>query len=595
MVNPPLSLSNWSLQKALDTQPDNYIKARIRIIYAIIFFSLVKASVVLIVATSQGQSLHAIRAGIGLLLYGIMLKYLLYKPSAIKPLAHVMTLAGLVVIWTNIFVYTHAINLVTVQFIFMILLSSFYTLNSLFGVIYSVIAILPVIIFLAVGGAANISFLPAAGQLASPGYEIMVILNFLTITICHYLFFDAFNVNLKEKEKLNAQLKISIDEANRLAATRANFLSTMSHELRTPLNSVIGITELLIDDNPDKKHKDNLKILQLSANDLLSLINNILDFNKIDSDMLVLEKVPVNISNYIQDTCEVLKIKATDKQLDFVLDIDNELKNINIITDPTRLSQLLYNLVGNAIKFTEQGGITIRLNCLNKTPDKATIKFCIEDTGIGINPDKHEAIFELFTQADAHTSRKYGGTGLGLSIVKQILSLFDSVLTLESKPGIGTTFCFTISFDYTIAETPKQLANNTKSAKFDHLKILIAEDNDVNRFLIKTQLDKHNITTVAVQNGKQAYEACLSNDFDAIFMDLHMPEMDGYEALRNIRAITDDKKSGVYIVAFTASVTEQEEIFKNGFNDYLYKPVNMNEVYAKLEKIAEHITQATLQ
>ncbi len=585
----PLSPFNWSLKKALDTEPDNFIKARIRIIYAIIVFALLKAIIVLTVGIINEQSLQAARALVALVLYIFMFKILLYKPSKMKMLAHIMMWVGIIVVWTNIFVYTHMINLVSIQFMFMVLLCSFYTLNVSFGIFYSALSILPVALYLATGGTSNLGISNVPGQIASPGYELIVILNFVSIAVAHFLFFDAFNISLREKEKLNSQLQVSITEANRLAASKSNFLSTMSHELRTPLNSVIGITELLIEDNPDQRHKDNLKILHHSANDLLALINNILDFNKIDSDMLELEKVPVNISDFMKDTCSVLKIKANDKQLDFILDIDKQLENINIITDSTRLSQLLYNLVGNAIKFTEEGSITVRLDCINKTEKETAIRFCITDTGIGIHPDKHEAIFEIFAQAESHTSRKYGGTGLGLAIVKQILNLFNSSLTLDSKPGVGTSFYFTITFDYTAAATVSKTptANNIP---LNHLRILIAEDNDVNRFLIKTQLDKRNITTVAVENGLKAYEACMNNEFDAIFMDLHMPEMDGYEATRKIRASSDPKKSGIYIIAFTASVTEQEEIVKNGFNDYLYKPVNMNEVLTKLEKIALHIS-----
>ncbi len=585
----PLSPFNWSLKKALDTEPDNFIKARIRIIYAIIVFALLKAIIVLTVGIINEQSLQAARALVALVLYIFMFKILLYKPSKMKMLAHIMMWVGIIVVWTNIFVYTHMINLVSIQFMFMVLLCSFYTLNVSFGIFYSALSILPVALYLATGGTSNLGISNVPGQIASPGYELIVILNFVSIAVAHFLFFDAFNISLREKEKLNSQLQVSITEANRLAASKSNFLSTMSHELRTPLNSVIGITELLIEDNPEQKHKDNLKILHHSANDLLALINNILDFNKIESDMLELEKVPVNLSDFMQATCSVLKIKANDKKLDFVLDIDKQLQNINIITDSTRLSQLLYNLVGNAIKFTEEGSITVRLDCINKTEKETAIRFCITDTGIGIHPDKHEAIFEIFAQAESHTSRKYGGTGLGLAIVKQILNLFNSSLTLDSKPGVGTSFYFTITFDYTSAATVSKTptANNIP---LNHLRILIAEDNDVNRFLIKTQLDKRNITTVAVENGLKAYEACMNNEFDAIFMDLHMPEMDGYEATRKIRASSDPKKSGIYIIAFTASVTEQEEIAKNGFNDHLYKPVNMNEVLAKLEKIALHVS-----
>ncbi len=579
-----LSIFNWSLRKALDTEPDSFIKARIRIIYTIILFSLLKAIIVIGISFGNEQWLQAVRAVIAFVFYMAMLKVLLYVPSRLKLLAHIMMQLGILVIWTNIFVYAHTLNLITVQFIFMIVLSSFYTLGGRAGIVYSLIGILPVLIFLVSQGNINLYLTNSAQVLASPGPEILVVLNFISIIVTHFLFFNAFHINLREKEKLNEQLQLSIAEANKLATSKSNFLSTMSHELRTPLNAVVGITELLLDDKPSERQKENLKILQQSSRDLLSLINNVLDINKIDSDKLVLESVPVRLAEYVRDTCSGLKMKAVDKGLDCRLDIDEQLENITVISDPTRISQLIYNLVGNAIKFTDKGSITFSLKCLNKTERGADILFSIEDTGIGIPADKHESIFEVFTQAEIHTTRKYGGTGLGLAIVKQVLALFNSSLQLESTEGKGSKFFFTIPFTIT-AEVSQAPAPNRK-ADLSHLKILVAEDNELNRLLMQKQLDKLGISTLIVENGKLAYDAYLAGQYDAIFMDLHMPVLDGYEATKQIRSITDNTKANVYIIAFTASVTEQQEISEAGFDDFLYKPVNMNDLHDKLEKVA---------
>lgn len=586
-MNKPLSFFNWSLSNTLDTIPDSFIKARVRILYTILLFSILKTLIVLGTGTVHEQWLQVIRAAIALLIYIALTKTLLYKPSLLTQLAHIMIFAGVVIVWTNIYVYAHKVNLITLQFVFMIILSSFYTLGSRLGFIYSVSGTLPVVLFLLSNGNVDMYIANSPQELASPGYEIIVILNFLSITIAHYLFFKAFNVNLDEKEKLNGQLQLSIAEANKLAASKSNFLSTMSHELRTPLNSVVGITELLLQDSHEEKQKENLKILQFSTLDLLSLINNVLDFNKTDSDNVVLEAVPFRLAEFIRHRCAGLKIKAIDKNLNFIVDIDKQLEETIIISDPTRLSQLIYNLVSNAIKFTDNGSITIKLDCVHKTENGVEVLFAVTDTGIGIQPDRHETIFNLFTQAESDITRKYGGTGLGLAIVKQVLALFNSKIQLDSTPGKGSKFYFTLPFITTTEETipGAKVAPLSETTDLGHLKILIAEDNELNRLLMQKQLDKFNIKPVLVENGEQAYQACLSGHYDAVFMDLHMPILDGYKATNKIRSLSDPEIANVYIIAFTASVTEQEKIFENGFNDFLYKPVNMNDLRDKLEKI----------
>ncbi len=548
--------------------------------------SLIKGIIILSLCIINYQPTQLIRAAIATVVYAILMRMLLLKPCQLKRIAHTMVWIGILVVWSSIFLYVQRINLVALQFLFMVILGSFYTLGSRLGIIYSAISSLPVIILFLLGGDSNLHVnTDNFQQLASPGYEILVVFNFITIIICHYLFYNSFQHNMEEKEKLNKQLQVSIAEANKLAATKSHFLSTMSHELRTPLNSVIGITELLIEDKPEKRQEENLRILQLSANDLLSLINNILDFNKIDSDMMVLEKLSFRLSEFMQNISISLRMKAAEKQLEFVLDIDEKLDKIWVSSDPTRLSQLIYNLAGNAIKFTESGEVIIKLTCTDKTEDTIHVNFTITDTGIGIHPDKHNSIFESFTQAESDTSRKYGGTGLGLAIVKQLVTLFNSTLQMESSPGNGTSFIFNIAFTTVQNEEQVRYKNTSNTNNYSHLHLLIAEDNDINRLLMHKQLEKMGVKATLVENGLQAYEACIAHNYDAILMDLHMPVMNGHEAVKKIRALNDNTKANTYIIAFTASVTEQQEIFNNGFNDFLYKPVNMQELNNKLENI----------
>lgn len=556
-----------------------------RIIYAILLFSILKTLVVIGFGGGAGQWLQVTRAVIACVIYVVLVKVLLYKPVYLKVLTHVMILVGVLVVWTNIFVYAHKINLVTVQFVYMIALSSFFVLGSRYGIFYAVTGILPIVLFLFFHGNGGIYAPGAPQEFVSPGFEIIVILNFISLVVSHYLFFEAINVNISEKEKLNRQLQSSIAEANELAESKSNFLSTMSHELRTPLNSVVGISELLLEDKPEERQKENLTILQFSALDLLSLINNILDFNKIDSDKLTLEQVPVRPAEFMLNICAVLRIKAANKHLQLLLEMDEGLKKMNVITDPIRLSQVMYNLIGNAIKFTEKGSVTVKLSLVTKTESEAAVLFSIADTGIGIHPDKHEQIFELFTQAESHLTRKHEGTGLGLAIVKKILALFGSRIELESSQGRGSRFFFTIPFVIAAEDAGTNTPTAGEKADLSHLRILIAEDNDVNRMILMKQMDKLNVKPVIVENGEDAYEAFIAGDFDLIFLDLHMPVSDGYQAIKQIRALPAPK-GDVHIIAFTASVTEQQKIIDAGFDDYLYKPVNMSDLREKLEKIA---------
>jgi two-component system, sensor histidine kinase len=584
-MSTPLSLTNWSLTKALQTLPGSFERARVRIIFILLAFAVLKSLAVIGVALYAAQAEQLPRAIAALVSYMILIKAVLSFPSQLRIFSHIMLIAGLLLITSNIFLYTHRVNLVTLQFVFMAILGSFYTLGNRAGVVYSILSVLPVLVFLYSGGDAT----PARGtsiELASPGFEIIATLNFLTIAFAHYYFFKAFDTNIREKERLNAQLQVSAAAAQKVAETRTNFLATMSHELRTPLNSVIGLTELMSNDKRDHSQKENLDILRNSALDLLSLINNILDINKLDSGKLRLENVPFPLYQLINNVCSVLKVKARDKQLELILEADEALKDIMVLSDPTRLSQVLYNLVGNAIKFTEKGSVTVQLELAKRTGDHADVMFSISDTGIGIHPDRHHSIFETFTQAETDTTRKYGGTGLGLSIVQQVLSLFNSGIRLESAPGEGSRFFFHILFDTVSAARAEEYMTPNAVSNLDHLRILVAEDNDINKLVLQQQLDNLNVSAVMVADGKAAYDECMAREYDAILLDLDMPGWDGYETTKKIRSHNDPEKSNAYLIAFTASVSEERHIIENGFDDYLYKPVSIKDLRQKLEKIA---------
>jgi CheY-like chemotaxis protein len=293
----------------------------------------------------------------------------------------------------------------------------------------------------------------------------------------------------------------------------------------------------------------------------------------------------MNLSDFLRNICAVLRVKADNKQIGLLVDIDPELEQLRVLCDPTRLSQVIYNLAGNAIKFTDEGTVTVKLSIVSTSADNVEVRCAVIDTGIGIRPENHEAIFELFSQGESNILRRYGGTGLGLAIVKKILTMFNSSIQLESTPGKGSAFYFTLSLPITDQMTEQTNGDTQHNIKLDHLRMLIAEDNDLNRMIMIKQMENLGIKPVIVENGQEAVNALSAEDFDIVLMDLHMPVLDGYETIRQIRKLPDPTKANIHIVAFTASVTEQQQIFQSGFNDYLYKPVNMNDLRTKLEKI----------
>lgn len=575
-----LSPWNWSFKKAFSRLTDNFAKAQARILLVIVAFSMVKCLVVLYYSAMAGQQLQFTRALVMLAAYIILLKIFLSRPSSVPLFTHLLLVIGLLVIWTNFLFYTHQITIPILQFMFMVVVCSFYILGSRMGFIYSLIATLPII---ATEILKDLPTVKESELLGSAAINLVVILNMFTIIGTHYFIYKAFRQNMDEKEQLNKQLEQHAIEATRLAAARTAFASTMSHELRTPLYSVIGITELLMKDVKDKAQRENLNILRYSASDLLSLVNNILDINKLDSNKTELEQTSFNLFELVKNVCSVLQLKANEKQLQLHLQADESLQALEVTSDPTRLTQVMYNLVGNAIKFTDEGSVTVDLRLVQQTPADATIAFTVTDTGIGISPEKQQEIFEPFTQASKDTKRIYGGTGLGLTIVKEILSLLGTTIHLHSEPGKGTSFDFILSLPKSAAHDEKNAAAS-KSIDISGLRILVAEDNQVNQLILQKQLETLNLRAIMVNNGREAFDMIAQQDFDAVLLDLDMPEMDGYETVTRIREHRKAEQPTAHLIAFTASVYNQQQILSSGFDDYLYKPVELKALRASLEK-----------
>jgi len=393
-------------------------------------------------------------------------------------------------------------------------------------------------------------------------------------------------IDITAKKKAEHELISAKEEAIQLNRAKDMFISVMSHEIRTPLNAVIGISHLLMEDNPNESQRENLKILKFSADNLMTLINDVLDFTKIETGNIELEKIPVDLRELAYSVVNSMQFKAKGKDIYLKAQIDENLPE-NVIGDKTRICQILLNLVGNSVKFTDKGGVTIDLKVIGQTDHEVRIRFEVSDTGIGIAADKINTIFESFKQADANITRLYGGTGLGLAITKRLVELHDSRINVESTYGQGSKFWFTITFD----KSGNTLKTKIKTVEIGlKLNILVVDDNQINRLLIDKVLKKWGVNADFAENGVQALEKIeAKGNYDVVLMDIHMPQMGGLEATKVLRAKTDTYSQQLPIIALTASMLNNQMgmIGEAGMNDYILKPFNPKELYDKISKFSK--------
>jgi signal transduction histidine kinase/CheY-like chemotaxis protein len=399
---------------------------------------------------------------------------------------------------------------------------------------------------------------------------------------------------LLEQLKLINKLALEKERADKSALIKEQFLANMSHEIRTPINAVVGFSNLLQKTPLQNEQKQFVDLIQKSGENLLSVVNDILDISKLEAGMMSITKNPFSI----RDTCLSLEMmfyhKATEKNISFFCQIDESIPD-TLVGDAERLNQVLINLINNAIKFTSEGEVNVKIEMKKKATDKVELVFSVKDTGIGIPANKQLTIFERFEQVDSDTSRQYGGTGLGLAIVKKIINLQGGDIVVKSEEGKGSDFIFNIIYNY--IENPENLKvftdiQNQDEIKFNNIKALVAEDNVTNQTLLKFTLKQWNLDYDLAENGKHALALIKQNKYDIVLMDIQMPEMDGYEAARQIRKEVDSK---IPIIAMTAHVlpSEREKCINSGMNDYISKPLKESEFLKLLKKYLPFSTAKT--
>ncbi|WP_250656136.1 hybrid sensor histidine kinase/response regulator [Alkalimarinus coralli] len=377
---------------------------------------------------------------------------------------------------------------------------------------------------------------------------------------------------------------------------KSNFLSVMSHEIRTPLNAVIGLSDLLLQESPRADQQTNLSTLKFSAESLLALINDILDFSKIEAGRISLEKVPFDLRDMSQGVMSSMAYQAEDKGIQLRCHIDERLPEC-LIGDPTRISQILNNLVSNAVKFTKQGHVELSIEVIRTAAENVTLRFSIADTGIGIMPDKQQKIFRFFSQADNSVTREFGGTGLGLSITRSLLSFYDSEVKLTSEAGHGSTFQFELTLP--VGKLGNRIRTVSTEADLagdlNGLRVLLVDDNKVNILVAMKLLSRWGADADMAEDGESALQMVQQSSYDVILMDIQMPGMDGYETTQAIRGIPGDQYSRIPIIALTATVVDEVHRRANevGLDAVLPKPIRPAELRKKMAVYAHKRQEAS--
>jgi PAS domain S-box-containing protein len=402
-------------------------------------------------------------------------------------------------------------------------------------------------------------------------------------------------IDASEMKQMKDQLVAAKELAEQASTSKELFLANMSHEIRTPMNGIIGMANLLSETRLTSEQKEYTDGIKDSSDVLLSVINDVLDIAKINAGKMSLETLPFSVNDVLKNLKLTMDAKAKEKNISFQTHLDANIPK-KVMGDPFRLSQILWNLAGNAIKFTEKGDINLIAKVFSEDMESINFEFIVTDTGIGISKDKLDYIFEPFTQAQLDTTRKYGGTGLGLGIAKKLVEMQGGVIFAESKPGIGSVFTVRLGFKKSFDENEHiRVLNGEDSLNKDlrGIEVLLVEDNRVNQRVALKTLTKWGAKVEIAENGRIAISMLNAKRYDIVLMDIQMPEMDGYETTKYIRTIMSPPVAEIPIIAMTASAIRlnYEKALEKGMNEYVSKPFKPDDIYRKISKLLNRTKQ----